>query len=79
VERIECDAGRASGVVLASGTRVRAPVVVSSAGVQNTFGTLLPGRLADDGRLAGMRRGFPFVLLFLSTVIRRNSDCRGTT
>ncbi|MFE1299457.1 phytoene desaturase family protein [Streptomyces sp. NPDC058731] len=65
VARIDEDGARASGVVLANGTRVRAPVVVSSAGAQNTFGTLLRGRLADSGRLAGMRRGFPFVLLFV--------------
>ncbi|MFE9428664.1 phytoene desaturase family protein [Kitasatospora sp. NPDC006697] len=63
VARIELDGARASGVVLADGTQVRAPVVVSAAGAQNTFGTLL-----DDGdgeRSAVMRRGFPFVLLFL--------------
>ncbi|QLJ02766.1 NAD(P)/FAD-dependent oxidoreductase [Streptomyces sp. NEAU-sy36] len=65
VARIDVDGPRASGVVLANGTRVRAPVVVSAAGAQNTFGTLLPGHSADGGRLAGMRRGFPFVLLFL--------------
>ncbi|MFF9208739.1 MULTISPECIES: phytoene desaturase family protein [unclassified Streptomyces] len=65
VARIDEDGARASGVVLANGARVGAPVVVSSAGAQNTFGTLLRGRLAESGRLAGMRRGFPFVLLFL--------------
>ncbi|GAA1103203.1 MULTISPECIES: phytoene desaturase family protein [Kitasatospora] len=76
VSRIELDGPRATGVVLADGTRVRAPAVVSAAGAQNTFGALLPHRTGDhpghgggDGdngdRLAGMRRGFPFVVLFL--------------
>ena len=66
VARIELDGSRATGVVLANGTRVRAPVVVSAAGAQNTYRTLLPprpDRSAD--RLDGMRRGFPFVVLFL--------------
>ncbi|MER5224593.1 phytoene desaturase family protein [Streptomyces flaveus] len=66
VARIELDGSRATGVVLANGTRVRAPVVVSAAGAQNTYRTLLPrqpDRSAD--RLDGMRRGFPFVVLFV--------------
>ncbi|MDT0267323.1 NAD(P)/FAD-dependent oxidoreductase [Streptomyces sp. DSM 44915] len=65
VDRIELAGARAVGVVLADGTRVRAPVVVSAAGAQNTFDTLLPHRPGSARRAAGMRRGFPFVLLFL--------------
>lgn len=69
VDRIELDGTRATGVVLADGTRVRAPVVVSAAGAHHTYRTLLPRRPAHDARAAdparGMREGFPFVLLFL--------------
>ncbi|MFH8253949.1 phytoene desaturase family protein [Streptomyces roseolus] len=68
VDRIELDGTRATGVVLADGTRVRAPVVVSAAGAHHTYRTLLPGRSDSDGRadpVRGMREGFPFVLLFL--------------
>ncbi|WP_157845480.1 phytoene desaturase family protein [Kitasatospora phosalacinea] len=70
VARIELDGTRATGVLLADGTRVRAPVVVSAAGAHHTYRTLLPPSAtalpgpAPD-RLDGMRRGFPFVLLFL--------------
>ncbi|BAJ32212.1 putative oxidoreductase [Kitasatospora setae KM-6054] len=70
VARIELDGTRAAGVLLADGTRVRAPVVVSAAGAHHTYRTLLPG--AGTGRphpavdrLDGMRRGFPFVVLFV--------------
>lgn len=53
-------------MVLADGTRVRAPVVVSAAGAHHTYRTLLPGSpAAGTDRLEGMRRGFPFVVLFL--------------
>ncbi|QEU70605.1 NAD(P)/FAD-dependent oxidoreductase [Streptomyces nitrosporeus] len=66
VARIELDGGRAAGVVLADGTRVRAPVVVSAAGAHHTYRTLLPRPSATGtDRLEEMRRGFPFVLLFL--------------
>ncbi|MFD8599495.1 phytoene desaturase family protein [Kitasatospora sp. NPDC059646] len=66
VARIELDGARATGVTLADGTRVRAPVVVSAAGAQHTWRTLLadPAAAGAD-RLDGMRRGFPFVVLFL--------------
>nr|WP_277348080.1 NAD(P)/FAD-dependent oxidoreductase [Streptomyces sp. HNM0574] len=63
VDRIALDGSRATGVVLADGTRVHAPVVVSAAGAHHTYRTLMPGAGADQ--LDGMRRGFPFVLLFL--------------
>ncbi|MGW5001411.1 phytoene desaturase family protein [Streptomyces hydrogenans] len=66
VARIELEGARAAGVVLADGTRVRAPVVVSAAGAHHTYRTLLPGAsVAGADRLEGMRRGFPFVVLFL--------------
>ncbi|MFE5797857.1 phytoene desaturase family protein [Streptomyces sp. NPDC056503] len=67
VERIELDGTRATGVVLADGTRVRAPVVVSAAGAHRTYRTLLPRSAAgtQTDPLHGLRDGFPFVLLFL--------------
>ncbi|MGW4696491.1 phytoene desaturase family protein [Kitasatospora cineracea] len=79
VARIELTGTRATGVRLADGTRVRAPVVVSAAGAHHTYRTLLPGarppgalerpgtseRPAASDPLDGMRRGFPFVVLFL--------------
>ncbi|MEU3609805.1 NAD(P)/FAD-dependent oxidoreductase [Streptomyces sp. NPDC035033] len=68
VDRIELDGTRATGVVLADGTRVRAPVVVSAAGAHHTYRTLLPSPSAAGARadpVRGMREGFPFVLLFL--------------
>ncbi|TWF73362.1 all-trans-retinol 13,14-reductase [Kitasatospora viridis] len=66
VARIELAGARATAVVLADGTRVRAPVVISAAGAQNTFATLLPPQPDDSAdRAACMRRGFPFVLLFV--------------
>ncbi|GLW68179.1 phytoene dehydrogenase [Kitasatospora phosalacinea] len=78
VARIELTGSRATGVHLADGTRVRAPVVVSAAGAHHTYRTLLPtpaapqpdprsGHAPGPGpdRLDGMRRGFPFVVLFL--------------
>ncbi|MEV7676112.1 NAD(P)/FAD-dependent oxidoreductase [Streptomyces sp. NPDC088752] len=66
VARIERDGTRATGVVLADGTRVRAPVVVGAAGAHRTHRTLLPGPpAAGTDRLEGMRRGFPFVVLFV--------------
>ncbi|RKE23296.1 NAD(P)/FAD-dependent oxidoreductase [Streptomyces sp. TLI_171] len=66
VARIELDGARATGVTLADGTRVHSPVVVSAAGAHHTYRTLLPQRAAADAdRLDAMRRGFPFVVLFL--------------
>lgn len=42
VAKILVDGGRATGVRMADGREVRAPLVVSDAGVENTFGRLLP-------------------------------------
>ena len=69
VARIEVEAGRAAGVVLADGTLVRAPVVISGAGARNTFGKLLPEQVAAahgyPQLLARARDGYSFVVLFL--------------
>src|SRR5690606_30301879 len=48
VEQILIENGRATGVRMADGTEVRAPVVISNAGVFNTFGKLLPADVAKD-------------------------------
>lgn len=46
VEEILIEKGKAVGVRMADGEEVRAPVVISNAGVFNTFGKLLPGETA---------------------------------
>lgn len=69
VGRIEVRAGRATGVLLADGTRVRAPVVISNAGARNTLGRLLPAPVAAahgyPQLLERARDGYSFVVLFL--------------
>ncbi len=52
VERIEVDGGRVTGVRLAGGARVSAPVVVSNADPFQTFGPLL----GDDAPVGYLRR-----------------------
>ncbi len=42
VEQIELERGKAVGVTMADGHSIRAPLVISNAGVINTFGKLLP-------------------------------------
>lgn len=46
VEQILVEAGRAVGVRMADGSEIRSPVVISNAGVFNTFGKLLPEPVA---------------------------------
>ena len=46
VERIDLERGRAVGVTLTDGNQVRAPLVISDAGVPATFGRLLPPEVA---------------------------------
>ena len=48
VEEILIENGKAVGVKMADGTEVRAPVVISNAGVFNTFGKLLPEKVAKQ-------------------------------
>ncbi len=52
VRRVLVREGRAAGVQLASGEEVTAPLVVSNAGVQNTFGRLLDPSVAEAYGLA---------------------------
>ncbi len=46
VREILVEGGRAAGVRMTDGREVRAPVVISDAGVANTFGRLLPENIA---------------------------------
>ena len=46
VDQILVEKGRARGVRMADGTEINAPVVISNAGVNNTFGRLLPAAVA---------------------------------
>ena len=48
VEQILIERGRAVGVRMADNTEIRAPVVISNAGVFNTFGNLLPSTVANE-------------------------------
>jgi all-trans-retinol 13,14-reductase len=53
VDRIVVERGRAVGVRMAAdGAVIRAPIVISDAGVSNTFGRLVP---AEDAERAGLR------------------------
>ena len=58
VSEILVERGRAVGVRLADGAAVRAPTVISAAGVSVTFGQLLPADVADS---AGLRPDIPGV------------------
>ncbi len=55
VEEILVERGRATGVRLADGRVVRAPRVVSAAGVQSTVTRLLPAALRDEQWTRGIR------------------------
>ncbi|GAB4373054.1 MAG: NAD(P)/FAD-dependent oxidoreductase [Acidobacteriota bacterium] len=69
VGSILVERGRAAGVRLADGVEVRAPLVVSDAGVFTTFGRLLPGdvarRLGLDRRLARLERSIAHASLYV--------------
>ena len=47
VERILLENGKAVGVAMKDGTEVRSPMVISNAGVFNTFNRLLPKEVSD--------------------------------
>ncbi|MEP5566814.1 MAG: NAD(P)/FAD-dependent oxidoreductase [Halioglobus sp.] len=47
VKQVLIERGRAVGVTMADGTEIRAPIVISNAGVYNTFERLLPSDLSD--------------------------------
>ena len=48
VQRVLIEEGRAVGVILEDGHELRAPLVISDAGVANTYGRLLPNDVAED-------------------------------
>lgn len=48
VEEILIEGGKAVGVRMTDGTDIRAPIVISNAGVFNTFGKLLPEKVAKQ-------------------------------
>ena len=59
VTRIVVEGGRAVGVQLQDGAVVRAPMVVSDAGVALTYGKLLPTEVAQQHGLSGVVKGAP--------------------
>lgn len=61
VERIVVERGRAVGVRLSSGDELRAPLVISDAGVHNTFGRLLPRAELPHGWRAALETATPSV------------------
>lgn len=68
VRRIDTDAGRVRGITLENGQRIEAPVVISNAAAQHTFGELLGGdrRAAKTAKaIAGMERSFSTVVAYL--------------
>ena len=50
VEQIELERGVAVGVTMADGHSIRAPLIISNAGVINTFGKLLPPAASETAR-----------------------------
>jgi all-trans-retinol 13,14-reductase len=68
VDQVLVEGGRAVGVRLADGAEVRAPVVVSDAGVANTFGRLVPADALPPmlaGRLRAVTPSVGHVCLYL--------------
>jgi all-trans-retinol 13,14-reductase len=80
VDRVVVESGRAVGVRMADGREVRAGIVVSDAGVANTFGRLLPDpELAPDLRAAlrGAKPSIGYVSLYLG--FRHTDEALGLT
>ncbi len=62
VERVLVDDGEVSGVRMSDGHEIACPVVISSAGVGNTFGHLLPAELVrSQGYEVSMRKVGPSI------------------
>lgn len=72
VTEIVVERGRAVGVVLEDGCRVGAPTVISNAGARNTFGRLLPAKIAEEhgypGLLSEVKDSYSFAVLFVGLV-----------
>ena len=68
VQQILIESGRATGVRMADGEDIRAPLVISNAGVFNTFGRLLPDgaqRAPYRERLDTVQRSMASVCLYI--------------
>jgi all-trans-retinol 13,14-reductase len=61
VERVVVEAGRAVGVRMVDGRELRAPLVISDAGVASTFGRLLPDSPLPSSLRASLRATSPSV------------------
>ncbi|MGD8825882.1 MAG: NAD(P)/FAD-dependent oxidoreductase [Myxococcales bacterium] len=75
VAKILVENGRAVGVELYDGRELRAPVVVSDAGVLNTFGKLLPREVAETTGLGSKAREVGSSVAHLSLYV----GLKGTT
>ena len=56
VERVLVEGGRATGVRMADGRELRAPIVISNAGAALTYGKLLPSELVPQAERDALRR-----------------------
>jgi phytoene dehydrogenase-like protein len=74
VEQIVVERGRAVGVRLAGGEQVRAPIVVSDAGVALTYGRLLPADVAARAGLSPTIPGVPPSLSHVSLYLGLDRD-----
>ncbi|MBS1153318.1 MAG: All-trans-retinol 13,14-reductase [Myxococcaceae bacterium] len=80
VETILIEKGRAVGVRLTDGAELRAPIVVSDAGVANTYGTLLPQAAIPAGFRKELRLVAPSVGYLSLFVGLKHTDAElGTT
>lgn len=76
VREITTASGRATGVMLASGERIGAEIVVSNADAAHTYGTLLPSvtrRRWSDRKLARARHSMSVVVWYFGTRRRYES------
>lgn len=74
VERILVEKGRAVGVRLVGGEDLRAPLVISDAGVHNTFGRLLDRALLPRAWQEGLSQSSPSVSWYALYLGFRHSD-----
>jgi len=69
VTEILIEKGRATGVRMADGEEIRAPLVISNAGVINTFEKLLPAEVAEKtgypGRREHIQQSMPHIGLYI--------------
>ncbi len=75
VQQVLIEEGRAAGVMLEDGRELRAPLVLSDAGVANTYGRLLPNEVAEGHGLRAKVEAIEPSVAHLSAYI----GLRGTT